>query len=45
MLLEVDEIHTFFGKSHILHGVSLEMEKGRNCYSAWEEMGWASPRR
>jgi branched-chain amino acid transport system ATP-binding protein len=28
VLLEVDEIHTFFGKSHVLQGVSLEMEKG-----------------
>lgn len=28
MLLEVEEIHTFFGKSHILQGVSLEMERG-----------------
>jgi branched-chain amino acid transport system ATP-binding protein len=28
VFLEVDEIHTFFGKSHILQGVSLEIEKG-----------------
>lgn len=28
MFLEVDEIHMFFGKSHILQGISLEMEKG-----------------
>lgn len=28
MFLEVDEVHVFFGKSHILQGVSLEMEKG-----------------
>ena len=27
MFLEVDEIQTFFGKSHILQGVSLELEK------------------
>ena len=27
MLLEVDQIHTFLGKSHILQGVSLEMEE------------------
>ena len=28
MLIRVDGIHTFLGKSHILHGVSLEMESG-----------------
>ncbi|OGP48302.1 MAG: ABC transporter ATP-binding protein [Deltaproteobacteria bacterium RBG_13_51_10] len=28
MLLEVNEINTFYGKSHILHGISLEAEKG-----------------
>ncbi len=28
MLCKVDEIHTFLGKSHILNGVSLEIEKG-----------------
>jgi branched-chain amino acid transport system ATP-binding protein len=28
MLIQVDGIHTFLGKSHILHGVSLEMERG-----------------
>jgi len=28
VLLEIDNIHTFFGKSHILHGISLKMEKG-----------------
>jgi branched-chain amino acid transport system ATP-binding protein len=28
MLIRVDGIHTFLGKSHILHGVSLEMERG-----------------
>lgn len=28
MLLQVDKIHTFYGKSHILQGISLEMEKG-----------------
>lgn len=28
MFLKVGEVHTFYGKSHILHGVSLEMGKG-----------------
>lgn len=28
MIFEVDEIHTYLGKSHILQGVSLKMEKG-----------------
>ena len=28
MLLEMNEAHTYFGKSHILHGVSMEVEKG-----------------
>ena len=28
MLLKVNEIHKFFGKSHILQGVSLKMERG-----------------
>src|SRR5438874_2143027 len=27
-LIEVDEIHTYYGKSHILHGVSLHVERG-----------------
>jgi branched-chain amino acid transport system ATP-binding protein len=27
-LVEVDNIHTFFGKSHILHGVSLSVGRG-----------------
>ncbi len=28
MLLKVDEIHTYYGKSHILQGVSLGLQKG-----------------
>ncbi len=28
MLLEIKETHTYYGKSHILHGVSMEVEKG-----------------
>ncbi len=28
MFFVLDEVHTFFGKSHILHGVSLEMGDG-----------------
>ena len=28
MLLDVKETHTYYGKSHILHGVSMEVEKG-----------------
>jgi branched-chain amino acid transport system ATP-binding protein len=28
MLLTIDNIHTFYGKSKILHGVSLEIDKG-----------------
>jgi branched-chain amino acid transport system ATP-binding protein len=28
VLLQVDKIHTYYGKSHILQGISLEMEKG-----------------
>jgi len=28
-LLHVDGIHTYIGKSHILHGVSLDVEKGK----------------
>jgi branched-chain amino acid transport system ATP-binding protein len=27
-LLEIDEIHSFYGKSHILHGVSLRVGRG-----------------
>src|SRR6516165_2581710 len=27
-LLEVEEIHTYYGKSHTLHGVSLEVGRG-----------------
>ncbi|MFH1480948.1 MAG: ABC transporter ATP-binding protein [Pseudomonadota bacterium] len=28
MLLDIKETHTYYGKSHILHGVSMEVEKG-----------------
>jgi len=28
-LLEIQEIHTFYGDSHILHGASLKVEKGK----------------
>ena len=28
MLLEVDDIHTFYSKSHILHGVTMDLEEG-----------------
>ena len=28
MFFAIKDIHTFYGKSHILHGVSLEIEKG-----------------
>jgi branched-chain amino acid transport system ATP-binding protein len=28
VLLEIKETHTYFGKSHILHNVSMEVEKG-----------------
>ena len=28
LLLEVDSIHSYYGKSHILHGVSLEIGRG-----------------
>ena len=28
MMLEVDEIHTFYGKSHIIKGLSLHVEAG-----------------
>lgn len=28
MFLEIKEIHTYYGKSHIIHGVSMEIEKG-----------------
>ena len=27
-LLQVEDIHTYYGKSHILHGVSLEVGRG-----------------
>jgi branched-chain amino acid transport system ATP-binding protein len=30
MLLEVHEIHSYYEKSHILHGVSLKLEKGES---------------
>jgi branched-chain amino acid transport system ATP-binding protein len=28
VLLEIKETHTYFGKSHILHGISMDVEKG-----------------
>ena len=28
MMLQIEEIHTYYGESHILQGVSLEIEKG-----------------
>ena len=27
-LLQVEDIHTYYGKSHILHGISLEVGRG-----------------
>jgi len=30
MLLKIEEIHTFYGTSHILFGVSLEVEEGKS---------------
>ena len=27
-MLEVKDIHSYYGKSHILHGVSLELKQG-----------------
>lgn len=31
MILELDEVHTYYGTSHILQGVSLSLEKGKCC--------------
>ena len=28
MILDVREIHSYYGKSHILQGVSMELQKG-----------------
>ncbi|MDI6753162.1 MAG: ABC transporter ATP-binding protein [Thermodesulfobacteriota bacterium] len=28
MMLQLDQVHAYYGKSHILHGVSLEVNKG-----------------
>ena len=28
MLLQVDELHSYYGKSHILHGVSMQLNRG-----------------
>lgn len=28
MILDVKEIHSYYGKSHILHGVSMQLQKG-----------------
>ena len=28
MILEVDEIHCYYGLSHVVHGVSLQLEAG-----------------
>ncbi|MBI9085494.1 MAG: ABC transporter ATP-binding protein [Desulfobacterales bacterium] len=28
MLLDVSEVHAYYGKSHILHGVSMQLQKG-----------------
>ncbi len=41
-MLEVEEIHTFYGLSHILFGVSLRVERGR-WFAFWGEMGPARP--
>ena len=27
-LIKLEDIHTYYGKSHVLHGVSLEVGKG-----------------
>ena len=28
MILEVDDLHAYYGKSHILHGVDLDVDEG-----------------
>ena len=28
MLLQVDELHSYYGKSHILHGISMQLNRG-----------------
>ena len=28
VVLQAEDLHTFYGKSHILHGVSLEVRQG-----------------
>jgi ABC-type branched-subunit amino acid transport system ATPase component len=33
-LVKVEDIHTYYGKSHILHGVSLEVGKGEVAATA-----------
>ena len=34
-MLQVDNIHTYYGDSHILHGVSLDVKAGRIRFARW----------
>ena len=42
-MLEVKEIHTYYGTSHILFGISFNVKKGKPSAS-WEETGPEKPR-
>ena len=40
MILEVKEIHTYYGTSHILFGVSLDIQEGEAVCLLGQEWGW-----
>ena len=35
MALEVDAIHTYYGESHVLHGISLRVDPGELAEVRW----------
>ncbi len=43
-LVNVDRIHTYYGKSHILHGVSLEVFPGRSSACSGATVWARAPR-
>jgi len=43
MILKADDVHSYYGKSHILQGISILLEQG-NLVCLLGRNGWARPR-
>jgi branched-chain amino acid transport system ATP-binding protein len=35
MAVEINDLHAWYGESHILHGVNMQVEKGASRHSTW----------